>query len=72
MKLSTRGYGILLEFTDCMNGSFFYPDGKGGLYSTSILYVEGKTYQDTSNHLLELWRHSSIVFIVSIKMNTLT
>lgn len=53
----------IVEFTDCMNGTFFYPDGKGGLYSTSILYVEGKTYQDTANHYWNFGTPQS-VFIV--------
>ena len=53
----------IVEFTDCMNGAFFYPDGKGGLYSTSILYVEGKTYQDTANHYWNFGTPQS-VFIV--------
>ena len=53
----------ITEFTNCMNGTFFYPDGKGGLYSTSILYVEGKTYQDTANHYWNFGTPQS-VFIV--------
>lgn len=53
----------IVEFTDCMNGTFFYPDGKGSLYSTSILYVEGKTYQDTANHYRNFGTPQS-VFIV--------
>ena len=53
----------IVEFTDCMNGTFFYPDGKGSLYSTSILYVEGKTYQDTANHYWNFGTPQS-VFIV--------
>ena len=53
----------IVEFTDCINGTFFYPDGKGGLYSTSILYVEGKTYQDTANHYWNFGTPQS-VFIV--------
>lgn len=53
----------IVEFTDCMNGTFFYPDGKGELYSTSILYVEGKTYQDTANHYWNFGTPQS-VFIV--------
>jgi len=53
----------IVEFTDCINGTFFYPDGKGSLYSTSILYVEGKTYQDTANHYWNFGTPQS-VFIV--------
>ena len=53
----------ITEFTNCMNGTFFYPDGKGGLYSTSILYVEGKAYQDTANHYWNFGTPQS-VFIV--------
>jgi len=53
----------ITEFTNCMNGTFFYPDGKGGLYSTSILYVEGNTYQDTANHYWNFGTPQS-VFIV--------
>lgn len=48
---------------NCVNGTFFYPDGKGSLYSTSILIIDGKIYQNDANHLYDFDAPQS-VFIV--------
>ena len=53
----------ITEYTNCTNGTFFYSDGKGGLYSTSILYQNGVVYQDTANHYWDFGTPQS-VFIV--------
>ena len=53
----------ITEYTNCTNGTFFYSDGKGGLYSTSILYQNGVVYQDTANHYWNFGTPQS-VFIV--------
>jgi len=52
-----------IEEQNCVNGTFFYPDGKGSFYSTSILIVDGKIYQNDANHLYDFNAPQS-VFIV--------
>lgn len=52
-----------IEEPNCVNGTFFYPDGKGSLYSTSILIIDGKIYRNEANHLDDFGTPQS-VFIV--------
>ena len=41
-----------IEEPDCVNGTFFWHTDKPNIkYSTSILYIDGKLYQASSNHL---------------------
>jgi len=52
-----------IEEPNCVNGSFFYPDGKGNLYSTSILIIDGVIYHNEANHFYDFGTPQS-VFIV--------
>ncbi len=53
----------ITEFTNCTNGTFFWHNADGTTYATSILYQNGKTYQDTANHYHDFGTPQS-VFIV--------
>lgn len=53
----------ITEFTDCINGVMFWFNSDGSTYATSILYEDGKTYQDVANHYYDFGCPQS-VFIV--------
>lgn len=41
---------FITAFTNCVNGTFFWRNPNGTTYATSILYQDGKVYQDVANH----------------------
>lgn len=53
----------ITEFTNCVNGPFFWFNPDGTTYSTSILYEDGITYQGVANHYYNFGCPQS-VFIV--------
>lgn len=53
----------ITEFTNFVNGTFFHINPDGTTYATSILYQNGKTYQDVANHFYDFGTPQS-VFIV--------
>mgnify|MGYP001018329615 CR=1 FL=1 len=53
----------ITDFTNCTNGTYYWFNPDGTTYATSILYVEGDTYQDVANHYYDFGCPQS-VFIV--------
>jgi hypothetical protein len=41
----------IINFTNCVNGTFYWYNQDGTTYPTSILIANGKIYQDKANHL---------------------
>jgi len=53
----------ITEFTNCTNGTYYWRNPDGTTYATSILYVDGKTYQDVANHYYDFGTPQSVFII---------
>lgn len=53
----------ITEFTNCANGTYYWRNADGTTYATSILYVDGKTYQDVANHYYDFGTPQSVFII---------
>lgn len=63
MRVVDKTIWNITEFTNCTNGTFYWYGADKKTYATSILYQDGKTYQDTANHYPDFGTPQS-VFIV--------
>lgn len=50
IEIVDKKIGSITEFTNCVNGTYYWYNPDGTTYSTSILYANGKTYQGVANH----------------------
>jgi len=53
----------ITEFTNCVNGPFYWYNPDGTTYSTSILYEDGITYQGVANHYYNFGCPQSVFII---------
>lgn len=63
VKIVDKIIWSITEYTNCVNGTFYWNNKDGTTYATSILYVNGITYQNTANHYFDFGTPQS-VFIV--------
>lgn len=50
----------ITEFTNCVNGTFYWHHPDGTTYPTSILYQDGVTYQSIANHYYDFGAPQSV------------
>lgn len=53
----------ITEFTNIVNGTYYWRNPDGTTYATSILYVDDKTYQDVANHYYDFGTPQSVFII---------